>query len=73
MTVHFIGHSRRSRSDHSCGHAISLPPALSVYMQACLSPKRYYRIAPDDAELINSAPLDLNEIQQVFRTAHEKG
>ena len=73
MTVHFIGVGPGA-ADLITLRARNIIAASPVCLYAgSLIPEEILSHCPDDAELINSAPLDLDEIEQVFRTAHEKG
>jgi precorrin-4/cobalt-precorrin-4 C11-methyltransferase len=73
MTVHFIGVGPGA-ADLITVRAQNIISASPICLYAgSLIPQEILAYCPEDAELINSAPLDLDAIEQIFRTAHETG
>ena len=73
MTVYFIG-AGPGAPDLITVRGLKLIEKCPVWMYAgSLVPEEIVAAAPDDAEVTDTAPLNLDEIIEMIRVAHEKG
>ncbi len=73
MTVYFIG-AGPGAPDLITVRGLKLIEQCAVCMYAgSLVPEEIVAAAPDDAEVTDTAPLNLDEIIEMIRVAHEKG